>query len=503
MRHVCAKIILSALGACFGVAVFVAAMLVVARVGLSPLERLLLAITCGLLASGVMLVIALCRATIMPLRALSDGAAAIARGDLNYRLAVTGSDELSAVAEAFNLMAARLHQTYDRVVEEQQKVLLALEASQDGIWISDSRRRIIVVNSALERLTGHTRDRLLGQSCCALLGVRAHDGSHICHAACPFHQPERTTAKVEGLLRTAADTDIWVEISYGQITDKHNHPIGVMHVVHDLTRYKELEQLKDELLATVSHELRTPLNHIKGFASTLLQPDVAWDSATQHDFLTSIDHEADRLALLVEKLLDLSRLESGRYPLQRVWCSVHDLVDGALAHTSAIRSGRAIRLSLPAHMAPLYIDDDQIKRVLVNLIENGVKYSNAGSPLSISVAYDDHNIIFTVLDQGIGISNDDQQHIFERFYRVGARAVAGAGLGLAICWRIVEIHHGHMVVASIPGVGSRFGFHLPLDPAHAQVAHSQCAICARLADVSHGLKSYEEANESATCVDCR
>jgi two-component system sensor histidine kinase KdpD len=215
----------------------------------------------------------------------------------------------------------------------------------------------------------------------------------------------------------------------------------------------------------VSHELRTPLHHIKGYATTLLQTDVVWDAATQQDFLGSINREADRLSDLIEKILDLSRLEAGLTSMERDWCQIADLVDGAVLSRRGFLAARAIEVDLGPDLPALFVDGREIELVLTNLIENAAKYSAEDTPIRIGALREADQVILSVADQGIGIPEEHQSRIFERFYRVpraGPRP-PGTGLGLAICRRIVEAHGGRIWVASKPGSGSCFYVSLPVD----------------------------------------
>jgi PAS domain S-box-containing protein len=431
---------------------------------------LLLTLGGGLLLLGLLTFYGLQRLVIRPLQTIQRGAAAIAEGDLSHRLQVRTGDELESLAREFNQMAQKLQDSYGRVAEEQSKVMAAIEASRDAIWVSDANRRVVMVNSALERLTGRRREELLGQTCRYLLGVHTRDGASICDTTCPFLHPDEGSGKVEGCIPTVSGREAWVEISYGCITGSDGRLAGVVHIVHDLTERKEVERLKDEFISMVSHELRTPLHHIKGFATTLLQTDVEWDAATQRDFLESINREADRLANLVEKILHLSRLEADGLPMEKEWYPVNDLIDGALQRRHSLIADRPVHLRLAPDLPPLFVDGREIEVVLINLIENAVKYSDPGTPITLSAERRGDQVVFSVADQGVGIPAEHLKHVFERFYRVngGGRRVAGTGLGLAICKRIVEAHGGRIWVESTPGVGSRFSFSLPVSESSDQ-----------------------------------
>jgi len=208
----------------------------------------------------------------------------------------------------------------------------------------------------------------------------------------------------------------------------------------------------------VTHELRAPLQHIKGFATTLLQTDVVWDDATQRDFLNSINHETDRLAGLVEKILELSRLEAQAAPLERDWWSVTDLIDGALHRRRNTLTDHPVQLDLDPQGIALFVNGPDMETVLVNLLENAAKYSAPGTPITIRARRGEREIVLSVADRGVGIPAAYYARIFERFYRVpgSVQHATGTGLGLAICKQIVQAHLGRIWVVSELGVGSCF-----------------------------------------------
>jgi PAS domain S-box-containing protein len=419
----------------------------------------------GLLALGLLTFYSLRQLVLRPLQTIQKGAAIIAEGDLGYRLQVDTGDELETLADEFNQMVKRLQGSYGQIAEEQNRILAAIEASQDAIWISDASRRVAMVNSAMERLLGRRRGELLGQTCCDLLRVHDADGTSICDMSCSFLSSDAESGRIEGYISAGSGEEVWVEISYGRVVDTDGKLSGGVHIVRDLTQRKEIEQLKDEFISMVSHELRTPLNHIKGFATTLLQTDVEWDAVAQRDFLGSINREADRLTDLVEKILHLSRLEVEGFPMEREHWQIDDLVDGALQRRHVLLAERQVDLELAPRLPALYVDGREIEVVLMNLIENAVKYSDPGTPIMVSTQRLADQVIFGVEDRGIGIPSEHLLRIFERFYRVngGTSHVPGTGLGLAICKRIVKAHGGQIWAESAPGYGSRFYFSLPIE----------------------------------------
>jgi len=226
---------------------------------------------------------------------------------------------------------------------------------------------------------------------------------------------------------------------------------------------RELNALRTELLANVSHELRTPLAAIKGSASSLLQPDVSFDEETLHEFLQTIDKEADRLNLLIEELLVMSRLEAGALEVKKKWHSVAEVVESIKDRLYTLVPKHRLRLLVPSNLPPVAIDDIRIGEVLSNLVDNAAKYSDEGTQITIEAKRNGKGVIVSVTDEGIGIPPELHQKIFERFYQVEDPVLghrAGTGLGLCICHGIIEAHGGKIWVETEPEKGAKFSFSL-------------------------------------------
>lgn len=227
---------------------------------------------------------------------------------------------------------------------------------------------------------------------------------------------------------------------------------------------RELDALRAEFLANVSHELRTPLASIKGFASTLLQPDVQFDEQSWKDFVQTIDKEADRLNRLIEELLVMSCLEAGALEARRECQSVAEIIDSIRDRLAGLASKHRLQISVRPHLPRVVVDEGRIGEVITNLVENAVKYSPEDTQITVDVRQDKGQIITSVIDEGTGIPPESHEKIFERFYQLESASAghrSGTGLGLSICRAIVEAHGGTIWVESEPGKGARFSFSLP------------------------------------------
>jgi signal transduction histidine kinase len=222
-------------------------------------------------------------------------------------------------------------------------------------------------------------------------------------------------------------------------------------------------RLQDDFVSTISHELRTPLGFIKGYSTSLLRQDTSWDEATQREFLMIIDEEADRLAKLIEDMLESARLQSKTLQFKFTPIRVDALVRDVASRVNTHHPDLKIDL-VSEVLPPIRGDSLRLSQVFENLFSNAIKYA-PGSPLTVTLAVVDGKVRVNFSDKGDGIAEDYQPFLFERFYRVpGERTVTGTGLGLYICKQIVMAHHGKIWVESELGRGTTFVIELPADP---------------------------------------
>jgi two-component system phosphate regulon sensor histidine kinase PhoR len=256
----------------------------------------------------------------------------------------------------------------------------------------------------------------------------------------------------------------WLQINAAAITDGHGERRGTILVFHDLTRLKQLERTRQEFVANVSHELRTPLSLIKGYVETLLEgakdnPEVA------AKFLQTIQRNSERLQFLIEDLLTISELESGRIQMNLQKVALRPLADKILADLSA--RARIKQVTLANHLPDVNVraDADRLQQVFGNLVDNAIKYGRNQGTVAISGRPAENGLFeVCVQDDGPGIPAESLERVFERFYRVDkarSREQGGTGLGLSIVKHIVQSHGGKVWVKSEPGKGAAFFFTLP------------------------------------------
>ena len=224
----------------------------------------------------------------------------------------------------------------------------------------------------------------------------------------------------------------------------------------------ETERLRNSLLSSVSHDLRTPLATITGAATTLLAQESRLDEPAKRDLIESVREEADRLNRLVQNLLEMTRLESGALELRKEWHSIEEVVGAALRRLGTRLGARRISTRVLPDLPLVAMDDVLIEQVLVNLIDNALKYTPTGSPIEIIATATDQAVTVEVADRGPGIPAGQEEKIFEKFYRSQPGDGRGAGLGLAICRGVVRAHGGRIWAQNLPGGGVAFLFTLPL-----------------------------------------
>jgi signal transduction histidine kinase len=342
----------------------------------------------------------------------------------------------------------------------------------DGLILVDRRGRIAYLNPRVEVILDLPADTLIGQGLDGLqqiLAGRFADGNQLFSelGAAAVHAREIPVVEI-GLVKPASKI---LQARFFPIHDDGGHHLGLGLVLRDITREKELDQMKSQLLATVSHELRTPLASIKGFATTLLRDDVNWDDRSRREFLSIIDEESDRLSELIGNLLDMSQIEAGTLRMEPEPTDLQPIIQETATEFQLMTHDHEIAVQVPRSLPLVQVDARRARQVVRNLVENAVKYSPDGGLITISAEPHAEAVQISVADHGIGIEPQQLEHVFDRFYQVdnaSTRKVGGSGLGLSICRAIIEAHEGLIWAVSQPGSGSTFHFTLPL--ATGQVA---------------------------------
>ncbi|MFZ7102326.1 MAG: two-component system histidine kinase PnpS [Peptococcaceae bacterium] len=418
----------------------------------------LILLTGIMLASSVAVILSLRLSSTItePIEKINITANKISQGDLEQRIFLTTNDELGELAQAINDMTLALQQKIDEVTSAKQKLEAVLNHMVSGVIVISSKGKIQGINIEAERMFSTQEKKVLGKPYQGIIrnfGLQEiieqviEEGQVYSHEFSVIY-PEKLTLKAY----------IAPVIQNGMIEQ-------VVIVFHDITSLRQLERIKTDFVANASHELRTPVAAIKGFAETLLDGALE-EPKLRERFITIIDKEADRLIRLINDLLDLSRLEAKGTEMVKEDTDIGQLLQDCtlgLSHKAEERNIELI-LDIAKNLPLITANKDMLMQAFINLIDNAIKYTNAGGKVEVSAAREDGGLIVKIKDSGIGIPKDDLPRIFERFYRVDkarSKDAGGTGLGLSIVKHIMEQHQGHVNVESEIGRGSVFYLTFP------------------------------------------
>jgi PAS domain S-box-containing protein len=352
------------------------------------------------------------------------------------------------------------------LAEEKRRVESVLEHSAEGIMSIDARCRILGFNKAMEKLTGYSREEVIGQECSRLFCLTDADKKNLCNTSCPMSagwSDDTGSFEQTGTLRTRDGRQVEAAFAYSIVRNPEGRPINAVVNVRDISKLREMENFRDTILSMLGHELQTPLAIIQGYTDTLSRLDAQWDAATLRQGLEAIGEESRRLSQVMNKLLLASRLSGGAVKLEKEPVNLGVLAGKVARRLRNLTSIHRIEVEFPGDLPSVLVEPSLMEQVLTNLVENAIKYSPRGGRVTVSGTRINGKVKVTVADEGVGIPPGDMDHLFERFHRgeKGQSKIQGTGLGLYICKSIVEAHGGQMEAISRPGQGSQFSFSLP------------------------------------------
>lgn len=423
------------------------------RAQLSVIQRSIVGFTLLVILLAVILTLLLTEFTIRPLRELTSAVEQTRGGSFAAVPQHRRGDEIAVLGKTFNEMSAQLRSKIDELETERKRLDSVMDNMTDGVLIVDYEGAVKLINPAAAQIVRIDPSESINKTLIEV--TRQHQLVEIWKRS--QHDGRQHTATLE-----TGQGRVFVQAIASPLGD--STPGSTLILLQDLTRLRRLETVRRDFISNVSHELRTPLAGLKALAETL-QEGALEDPPAARRFLERMDAEIDTLIQLVQELLELARIESGRVPLEMVSIMPSELVRRGVERMAlqAERAGLQLTLDIPDHLPAVSADPGRMEQVLVNLLHNAIKFTPPGGEISISAFQQEDTVIFVVRDTGTGIDPQALPRIFERFYKSDpARSTGGTGLGLSIARHMVEAHGGRIWAESEPGAGSAFFFSLPL-----------------------------------------
>ncbi|WP_346895810.1 HAMP domain-containing sensor histidine kinase [Clostridium sp. UBA7503] len=385
---------------------------------------------------------------VKPIRDLDIITSMMTNGNLSRRIKITTNDELGKLALNFNHMADRLESSLHEVSEKQNRLSAILQSMESGVIAIDNSHNIIMINNYAKKIFNIKED------------VVGNPVENICkevNLKFIFSMRDRDIKE----FKLSAPTIKFLRVRTADIIVHNHQHIGAVAVIQDISDLKKLENMRTEFVANVSHELKTPLTSIRGFAETLKEVD---DDETKKKFLTIINEEAERLTTLISDILLLSQIEHKQEFKKEVF-NVNKAIEDVFYLMKNTGEQKQVHVSIVGDEIPNILGDkDKFKQMLINLVDNAIKYSEAFDTVVITKIIYDTYFKVIVEDSGMGIAKEYIPRLFERFYRVDkarSRAKGGTGLGLAIVKHIIIGFNGSIDVESTLGVGTKFVITIP------------------------------------------
>ena len=411
----------------------------------------------GGIAGAIFFAVRLQRAILQPIQTLTAVSKELGEGKLDQVVPVASQDELGQLADTFNKMATKLRSYRqamgDQVLQARQMTEITFSAFPDPIIALTSDGRIDFTNPAANKFLYH-----VGQTGGLPPSVQT-EVDRVFNGAPDF----LPTSFERVIVFRVEDHEVFMLPRVIGMRDEAGHIFGAAVILQDVTRLRLLDEVKTNLVSTVSHELKTPLTSVRMGLHLLLEERIGTLNDKQTELLLAAREDSERLLRMINDLLDLAKLESGKMVLPTQVLEPQELIESAEEDLRGVVESRGSRIvtKITPGLPKVFVDARQIAHVFSNFVSNAVKHTKAGEEIVLRAKNQDGNVRFSVIDRGPGIPQQYLSQLFDRFFRVPGSEVTGAGLGLAIAKEVVHAQGGSIGVNSVPGEGSEFYFDLP------------------------------------------
>jgi two-component system phosphate regulon sensor histidine kinase PhoR len=392
------------------------------------------------------------RRFIEPIRKVEEFTGKVCRGEDPGTLLVESDNEIGRLAKNINCMVSEYEEKVRCASVEQGKLESAFASMIEGVVVLNGQRRIESMNRGMRKI-------IAGRYPTDVVGKTPLEAFRNLELQAALERFCETKSPVSGEIRLGEEAPIVLSVNISAIHGLPGDDEKTMMVFHDITRLKKLEKTRTDFIANVTHEIKTPLTAIIGFVDTLREGAIE-DHASAKNFLYTIAENARRLDRLVEDLLTISDVEMGDMKLRREGVSVREIVDHVLSIIEAkvMEKNLIVHAHIPESPLLIFADRDRVVQILLNILDNAVKFTPEGGKVTITASEDAHGYVaIRVKDTGIGIPKSELPRIGERFYRVDkarSRELGGTGLGLSIVRHLMRVHEGRMEIESAMGAGT-------------------------------------------------
>jgi two-component system, OmpR family, phosphate regulon sensor histidine kinase PhoR len=378
----------------------------------------------------------------------------VAKGNFDEKVFIHSSDEIGELSIAFNQMISQLKESTTTIIKQKEQSDAIIACIPDGIIVTDLKNKLIIANNKAEDLFNfQSKKNYLNSidTCIKHHGFKDHAKQikKKSHYSSEFTYTQNDSKNIFNMISTL-------------VGNNKQKPIGIIYLIRDITHEKQLEELREGFLRTVSHELRTPLTSVIGFIELVMHTDEGKFSEEQYSCLKTALNEARSLKVLINDLLELSHMRAKQANLNYKSVNIYNLIENVTKSLYPLTKGKQLDLLnlIEFRNLSISVDEAKIRRILVNLISNGIKFTNQGT-ISVKCTDTVTHLEFCIEDTGIGLKDTEKNVIFEKFRQIdfsSTRQYEGIGLGLSIVKELVELHEGEVWVESTFGQGSRFYF---------------------------------------------